>query len=75
MANDVYAFAVLAWEARTKFLTSLDTSLNRIGFVDRYSLDKHHSPTKVSSRELTRCRMDADRLDLTTMKSQITCGK
>ena len=74
MAGDVYAFAVLAWEVRVKFF-GLDKPLNGNLSEDRFLLGGLHSPTRALSQELIRCRMDAGRLDLTTVTSLIPCGR
>lgn len=75
MANDVYAFAVLAWEVRVKSVAPPDQPLNGTGFVARFSLGSLHSLGRTSSQRFIQCRMDADRLGLTTPNSLIECGR
>jgi len=75
MANDVYAFAILAWEVSLMFVVSLDKPLNGIGLVDRFSLGSLHSPTRLLWPVLIRCRRDVDRLGPTSMNSLAAYGR
>jgi len=54
-ASDTHAFAILAWEVRTKLISTGDKPLNRMGFVARFSLGSLHSPTRASSQGFIQC--------------------
>ena len=54
-ANDVYAFAVLAWEVRITSVASLNKLLIGTWFLVRFSLGNLRSPRRTFSQGITQC--------------------